>query len=429
MEEDQVVNAKAAKMKLSANHKGGERKVGKDPALSMTKIKQVDVPNTKMPPEQKGTGQAIPTADFADTYTKKMPHGNSTVLTAGSQNQNQKSPPMPKAKSDRPNQETKLTPVKNAIHGTEDDGDQRADFIPQAEFADTYTKKMPHGNKNLKAGNEAGGDGVTVKKPNSLGATTRPKGNTRKAQYLGTDRGTRTVSQITGPKGFSSDPSDAMKRNIKVQKQTGGAHNVVESGVAIQLKGKTKAVFEVVSRRVLRKMIESYKRVGYQVKVRRIEPSWKTDKPFAMLMRESVNAVYNFAPTYARAYRKAALVRFRNIVQGSYSRLYESRYEFNQVIHEAFRKIERAATARYIRGLEPFEVIARISERRNVFDIDILTEATDHQMALRQTVNKIAEAYGLDVNIQHVMVDGVKYRPTQMKPYNVRFTRVIKRFM
>lgn len=427
MEEESVKKAKAQKLKLSSV-KAGERKAGKDPALSQTKIKQVEVPNDKMPPEQKGNGQAIPTADFADTYTKKMPHGKDTLLTKGSQNQNQKSGKMPKATSEKPNQETKLSLVKDPIKNTEDDGNQKADFIPTADFAAKYTTKMPHGSKNLKAGNEEGGEGV--KKPpvaslvSSKGAksasTTRPTANQRKAKGLGDDRATKNVTQISGPSGFSNDPSDAMNRKVPVQKQTGGAHNVVESGVAVKLKGKTKVTFEVVSRRLLKKMVESYKKVGYDVKLQRVQPAWKTNKPLIRALRESVHARMNFAPSVAKQYRKIALGRFRNLVQGSYSRMYESRDDFNQVVWEAFRKVERVARRKYIEGLEPFEVIARIVEGEDEFDIEIMTEATDPHMAARQTVNKIAEAYGLDIAIRHIMVDGKKFNPRSVKPYTPR---------
>ncbi len=425
MEEESVKAAKAQKQKLSTV-KAGERKAGKDPALSQTKIKQIEVPKDKMPAEQKGSGQAIPTADFADTYTKKMPHGNKT-LNAGA-TENQKSPKMPKSKSDKPNQETKLSLVKNPIKNTEDDGDQKADFIPTADFASSYTKKMPHGAKNLKAGNEEGGEGVKKPKVASLtqskgaksASTTRPTANQRKAKGLGDDRATKKVTQIAGPKGFSKDPSDAMNRKVKVQKQTGGAHNVVESGIAVYLKGKRKATFEVVSRDLLKKMVESYENVGYKVQLRKYQPEWKSNKPLIDALRESVHAKMNFAPKVAKEYRKIALMRFRNLVQGSYSRMYESRDDFNKVVWKAFKKIEAVAKQRYVEGLEPFEVIARMIHDDVEVDVEIMTEATDHQMACRQTIHKLAEEYGLDVSIRHIMVDGRKHVPAKVKPYTPR---------
>ena len=435
LEEDQIKKATAQKMK-KPSVKAGERKAGKDPALSQTKIKQVEAPKKDMP-AGKEVGSFIPDADFAGNYTKKMPHGNDTLLTKGGANQNQKSPKMPKSTSENPNQETQLKLVKDPIKNTEDDGDQKADFIPTADFAASYTKKMPHGDKNLKAGNEEGGEGL--KKPKVAGlaaskgakadATTRPKANQRKAAKLGTDRGTKKVQQIKSPSGFSSDPSDAMSRKVKWEKQTGGAHNVVESGVVVKLKGKTKATFEVVSRDVLRKMAESYKKAGYELKFQRTQPSWKSDKVFLTLLRESVHAAMNFAPKYAKAYRKAALSRFRSLSQGSYTSLYEGRDGFNQVVWNAFRQIENKAKDRYVEALEPFEVIARISDGKDDFDIEIMTEASDHGMALRQTYHKIAETYGLDVKLKHVFVDGTKYSPKQIGAYIPRFRGVIAKYV
>ena len=435
LEEDQIKKATAQKMK-KPSVKAGERKAGKDPALSQTKIKQVEAPKKDMP-AGKEVGNFIPQADFAKSYTDKMKHGNDTVLTKGGQNQNQKSPKMPKSTSETPNQETKLSLVKDPIKGTEDDGEQKADFIPQADFAKKYTDKMPHGDKNLKAGNEEGGEGLKKPKVASLSAskgahadaTTRPKANQRKAAKLGTDRGTKKVQQVKGPSGFSSDPSDAMNRKVKWEKQTGGAHNVVESGVVVKLKGKTKATFEVVSRDVLRKMAESYKKAGYELKFQRTQPSWKSDKVFLTLLRESVHASMNFAPKYAKAYRKAALSRFRTLSQGSYTSLYEGRDGFNQVVWSAFRQIEKKAKSRYVEGLEPFEVIARISDGEDDFDIEIMTEASDHGMALRQTYHKIAETYGLDVVLKHVFVDGTKYSPKQIGAYIPRFRGAIAKYV
>jgi len=50
-------------------------------------------------------------------------------------------------------------------------------------------------------------------------------------------------------------------------------------------------------------------------------------------------------------------------------------------------------------------------------DIELLTEATDHQMALRLVRNKLMEQFGLAADIRHIFVDGTKYSPDQIEEW------------
>jgi hypothetical protein len=58
-----------------------------------------------------------------------------------------------------------------------------------------------------------------------------------------------------------------------------------------------------------------------------------------------------------------------------------------------------------------------VAESGAIDDVEILSEATDHQMALRLIRNKLMEEYGLDTNIKFVFVDGTKYMPEQIREW------------
>lgn len=414
MEEDEVKKATAQKMKLSQNRK--PREVGKpgDPSTKLTKISQVEVPGaskaakkaSKTTKSSDKTG--IPQAKLAGEYVDKMDKPKMSSA------KNEKSPKVPSVKQGpKPNQTTKTKETKGAIKNTEA-GSTKSEF-PSADYADTYTKKMPHGNKNLKAS----GDQVpTITKPkvDSMGATTRPKGGERKASGLG-DAKKDKPKQIDKPGGSLPTPKDAPKP-VKWDTNKQG-HNVIES-VEIRLGGKPKARFDVVNRNVVKRMVESYAKHGYELEVvRSSKPAaWKSDKKLLGLIREAVDAKHNFVPKMAEAARKRAMNRFFQINRSNYNSLYESNGEFAKTLHEAFGVVMEKAEQKYMDRLEVFECMARVSIDGDVADLEIVTEATGHEMALRQVRNEIAEEYGLETEIKHIFVDGKKYRPNQITSWS-----------
>jgi len=418
-EKDEMKKVTAQKLKLSKHRKSQEVKNIKDPSLKLTKIKQVDANGEEGKKSDKG-GSFIPQADFAHKYTDKMPHGQGPADGAG--DINQKSPKGAKAVSLTPNQQTKLKVVKKTLQKTEDDGDQKAAALPTAKFAHEYTDKMPHGSKNLGDGKSEGGEGQNDPKVAKMAGGPTRKGGTRNAKNLGDVPGgdKKKTAQIKQHQDNMPSTKDSLKwKDGKYKKETGGAHNVVESGIALQLRGKTKATFEIVDRGVLNRMVENYESFGYKVDVKRVQPSWKTDRIFLRMVRESINAKYNFAPKTQANLRKAALNRFANIVKGSYNNLYESRQQYVSTIMAAYKKIESLAEGKYLDGLEIYQCTARIKVEEGVTgDLEIITEATDHQMALRQVRNQIAEEYGLDTKFAHIFVDGKKYKPSEIKGYS-----------
>ncbi len=421
IEADEMKKVTAQKLKVEKARKPREVGSIKDFSTNLTKIKQVEVPKSEGKTSDKDSNSIIPQADFASTYTDKMPHGQGP---GGGKGTNQKSGKAPSATSMKPNQQSKMKEIKGSIKRTDADGSQSAMALPQAEFAHTYVDKMAHGNKTLGGGNEAGGDGVSKPPVAKVKGGATRAGGSRSATRLGELPGGDKANPANVGEPSKTDTrktKDSIKK-VSWKKETGGSHNVIESGVVVKLRGKTKAVFDVVSTDVLHRMVENYQRFGYEVSLGRTsDVSWKKDSKFLGLLREAVNAKYNFAPQTQAKLRKQALNRFASLTRGSYNSMYESRQDYVHTIREAFLKIEGMAEGKYLDGLEIFECIARVKiEEDTIADLEIITEATDHHMALRQVRNQVAEEYGLDVKIGHIFVDGKKYSPRQIRHYSVK---------
>lgn len=425
LEAEEVKKATVAKMK----HRNRGSKEIKNPTAAVKKSERHDqitqiVQDGKFTADvapAKGNDDIVPQADFADSYTQKMPHGQTAGMGKG---ENEKSPKGVGTTGMTPNQTTKLKQVNNEIKGTDDDGNQKVFTIPQAKFADEYTKKMDHG----KAGgttNEDGSSGEPKKASwdKMAGGPTRAGG--KKTAKLGDntvgakDKDSQKADQVDGHQKREKAPSDAIAwGSSDYKKETHGAHNVVESGVTVTLNGKRKAAFEVVSHKVLNQMQENYARHGYELEFVRTDAAWKRDAKFIKALRESIHAKFNHAPNFAAQARKEAMHRFGQLCKGSFNDLYESRDEFVNTMGEAFKKIEAIAEDKYIDGLEFFDCGARIVVEGDTVDLEIVTQATDKHMACRQVRNSLQEEYGFSTEIKHIFVDGEKFAPTQIREYS-----------
>ena len=425
IEADEVKKATVAKMK---DRNRGTKEI-KNPTAAVAKSERHDnitqiVHDSNFTADvapKKGDDNLVPQADFADTYTKVMPHGQTGGM--GSKGENQKSPKGVGTKGMNPNQTTKLKQVKNEIKGTDDDGSQKVFTIPQAKFADEYTKTMKHGEAGGTT-NEDGASGEPGKRSYGKmeGGPTRSGG--KKTAKLGDntvgakDKDSQKADQVDGTKKRESSPSDAMTwGSADYKKETHGSLNVVESGVAVTLKGKRKATFEVVSHKVLNQMLENYAQHGYELELVRIDAAWKKDAKFLKALKESIHAKYNHAPNFAKSARKAAQQRFGQLCRESYNTLYESRHEFVQTMGAAFKRIEALAENKYVDSLEFFDCGARLTVDGNIIAEEIVTQATDKHMACRQIRNALHEEYGFDVNIKHIFVDGEKFTPAKIREY------------
>lgn len=423
LKEDEVKKAQVAKLKLSSNRKSKEIK---NPTAGQKRSERFDTltqvvqdPNFTADVPPKNTKDFIPTAQYAKDYTDNMPHGSTSGTGIGKKGENQKSPKIMSTKGMKPNQATKLKEIPGAVQGTEDD-DSKIFAFTQAKYAKDYTDAMPHGGQTLKASSETGGEPPA----RSYDKTNPTRGGGKRDAKLGGDivgsttKDSQHPTQVTHSGKFSPESPDALKWGGATWGKEKGGHNVVESGVIVSLKGKQKATYEVVSTEVLKRIAESYSNLGYDVEFTRTEDvSWKKDRKFLTLLRESINAGYNFAPKYRKALRRAALKRLGSLVQGSYNSVYESRQEFVETVVTAFKKIEEIAETKYLKSLDVYECQARVKLEGEYYDIPAVTEATGDHMALRQIRNRMFEDYGFDTEIKHIFIDGRKYTTKKIEEY------------
>ncbi len=435
-EADEVKKAAVAKLK---NRNSGKKEI-KNPTAGLGRSERFDqltqvVQDGKFTVDvapKGGDENLVPQADFAEKYTDTMATGKTGGM--GGSGENQKSPKGIGVTGMTPNQTTNLKQVGNQwgkVAKTEDDGEQKTFTIPQADFAQTYTDQMKHG----VAGGTTAEDGSAADPSKRSygkmdGGPTRAGGK-RDAKLgndvVGTkDKDTQKVDQVTGPTGDHAQPSDAMKWKDKqgAKTETGGAQNIyketVESGVTVTLNGKSKATFEVVSHNVLRRMAENYAHYGYNVEFTRTPTTWKKDRVFISRLRESIHAKYNFAPNFAKQARKAAMQRFGQLCRTSYNELYEDRQAFVSTMGAAFRKIENLAEDKYLDSLEFFDCMCRCVIEGDENDFEVITQATDKNMAARQVRNQIHENYGFDTKIKHIFVDGEKFTPKKIREYRAK---------
>jgi hypothetical protein len=380
---------------------GKSKTVGSPKDLSgrKDKVSQIDVPTQHKSPTKKASAgkgaPGIPQAKRADEMDLVPVPKTSTA-------KNQKSPATPATKKTSPNQTTKMKEITGAIKGTEA-GKATKGGIPAADFADTYTKGMARGSATL--GTK---DGKTpeVKAPTaaSLNGTTSPA---RKAASMKTPVDQKKVTQVTGPTGSMKTPSDAGKvpswdKNIQ-------GHNVMES-VQIVVNGRAKATFGVINRDVAAKLVESYKQYGYAVSVQRgPDAAWKKDRTLLRTIFESVHASHNNAPETSRRLAKAAMNRFFQVTQGDYNTMYESRQQFSRTLQTAFNRIMEQADLKYRQSLDVVEGMVRVEVNGEVIDLDMITQARDTDMALRNFRNEAIEEYGFGAKIKHIFIEGQKY--------------------
>ncbi len=389
---------------------GKSRIVGKPKDLSSKRstIKQIEVPTShkgKKPSKTAGKGKGgIPTAKTADELYNQLPVPKMSAA------KNQKSPASPKVVSRKTNQTSKQTVVKNPIKHTEG-GKSSGAGIPAADYADVYTKKMPHGGTLGTTGGKKGSE-VNAPKAADLRGTTKTRTSPAKIR---SQKANQSAPQVTYGKGFVSSPSDAPAK-IKVAKHVKG-HNVMES-VKIMINGTPKATFGVIHKDVAAKLVESYKKFGYDVELHRDDSSaWKQDRALLKKIYESVDAYYNGAPRTAQKLRKAAMDRFFAVSQSDYNTMYESRQQFSRTLKAAFGRIMEQADLKYRRSLNVVEGLARVEVGDDVVDLDMITQARDTNMALRNFRNEIVEEYGFNAKMKHVFINGRKYQPDDIQEW------------
>lgn len=375
--------------KVEFNKKSGKVKAPTDPASKLTTIKQVEV-NGEMPEPGKGTVVKGNTKS-ANEVVDEVPYGIKTK--AGKKGKDLK-PSV--AKGPKPKQEPSLKKVSES-----------SSFIPDGS---DILKDLPRGSKALGGTKKAD----KIKKPatpKTIASTTRP---TSKEVGKPKEKGASSIKQIKGPKGALPTPSDAGKTpKFDVSK----SKNIVESGVQVYVNNQPKSKFGIVGTEALSRLVENYRGFGYEVELRKTGAEWKSDVTLRRLMHECVDAKYNGLDDMSKDIRNEALNHFKTIVNSDYSGLYESRNEFTKVVVEAFNQIERNVEKSYLKNLKIYECQARFEHKDDVYDLEIVTEATDEGMAVRQIANQIAETQGISSEIKHIFVEGIKFTADDIHPW------------
>jgi len=408
--ESEEVKASYSTMKAPDTGSRQVKVSNSDGKPKVTKVAQVEVPTSHSGGGKKSTSvkgdMGIPQSGRGDEIVGKM------GVPSWSTNKNEKSPATPAVAKTKPNQSTKTKEVTGAIKRTEDGKGPKANSIPAAEFADTYTAKMPHGSKTMSTSSDRTPE-VKAPKAANLNGTTNPA---HKAASMKTrEPGSQTVTQVNHSGKMTSNPSDAPGKPTWETKVKG--HNVLES-VSISINGKPKASFGVIHRDVAKRMVESYKSFGYDVAVTRSKnAAWKQDRALLAAVFESVDAHYNGAPKSASKARKAAMDRFFSVSQSDYNTMYESRQQFTQTLKTAFDRLMEQADLKYRQSLTVMEGIARVTVGDEVIDLDMVTSARDIDMALRNFRNELVEAYGFNAKINHIFVDAQKFTTRDIKEW------------
>lgn len=399
-----------------AKPNGKAKKVGNpsNRSTKTTRVTQVEVPKSYRSKTSKGktvsAKMGIPAAEYAGDIAdrhEKAPDWSSA--------KNEKSPKTPTMKRNKPNQTTKFKEIKGAVKNTDGGKDsKKVGGIPSAEQPTTFIGKAQSGNTGKGRGK---GRDKALKAPTAakLSGTTAP---TRSAAKLPKSMdSSKTVSQVkhTGGKQKSTSEAPATPKWEKV----GKGHNVLES-VQITLDGRRKSSFDVIHKDVARKLVENYRSFGYDVSVVKSDKpaAWKSDKQFLKAVYEAIDANYNNAPVSSSRARKAAMNRFFELSTGDYNAMYESRQHFTKTIKSAFDFIMERVDTKYRQNLNIYEGICRVETKDGVMDVEMITQARNTDMALRNFRNEVMEDMGFNTDIRHIFVEGEKFLPGDIKEWS-----------
>lgn len=374
-----------------------------DPSTKITSIKQVSMP--KEQDRKSGTHpDFVLQAETAANYVDKMDRG--IFRDNGKSGAPKGTPSVSRMKPNQSTKQEKVTP--NMQKGNRKSEKGSSQLWTTAEMAGHYVDQMDRGNIYSKP---TPSTGVSAPEAKNLHGTTRPKPSQKKANL---DRHPVKDQPAVG------HPSDNYPMAPGHPAKKTWEH--VKSGVMVRVNESVKAQFDIVSESVLRRMVENFRRFGYQAVVERSNrtPAWKSDKMFMQTIHEAVAAKENQAPALYRKLGSNALNRLYHLCGRDFNDLYESRNDFLKTVKTAFAKIMENAVQNYRKDLDLFVGKARIVAEGKTADVEILAEGTDHQMALRLIRNRLMEQFGLDANIKFIFIDGTKYLPEQIRDWYPR---------
>jgi hypothetical protein len=377
-----------------------------NPSTQITAIKQVTMP-PQVHRESETHNTFVLQADLAGSYVDKM--GRGIFEVDGDSGAPKGTPDVKRMTPNQKPAEKKVSPEMQK--GSRKSEASNSQLWPAAEMAGNYVDAMPRGNiyseDNSDGGNRLAG-GVTAPKAKDLHGTTRPKSSQKTADM------TRWPHKDQPAPG---EPGD----NYPIPREAPPKRKVehLKSGVLVRVNESVKARFDIVSDTVLKRLAESYERFGYKVRFEASnhQPAWKADRKFLALVNEAVSAKSNQSQVFEKRLINAAWNRLYQLCQDDYNTMYESRDEFLYTIKLGLKKIMESAERQYRKGLNLFIGQARIISEGKMADVEIISEAIDHQMALRLIRSKLLEQFGLNTGIKYIFIDGTKYLPEQVKEW------------
>jgi len=276
-------------------------------------------------------------------------------------------------------------------------------FIPTAKLAGEYTNKMGRGNPTNKSKMK-----TKPNKPKYLvnkGTTTY---RSPKEVKVSKKSWSNKVTQVKANSAKPGMPKDSPLTPVW-QKSNTNALNVMES-VQFVINGSPKSSFEFINKSVAKTLKEQYTSFGYDVKIRKTKNNRVLEnKQLHRLMFETIDAHYNDVPSESRTGYKKAFNKFFELSQGNYNSIYESKIQFVETMKSAFNRIMEQAHTAYRKNLTIFEGLVRVKANEDIIDLDVVTQATNVDMALRNFRNEIIENYGFAAEIRHIFLEGTKY--------------------
>jgi hypothetical protein len=314
-----------------------------------------------------------------------------------------KTPAYKKAEKTSPAPARRTVFVKKVKDGN--DG-KKVSKLPVAKAAYDTAAVMPTGAKvfSNKKNSDAVKKRVAVKK---LGDTA--KLNPKEMKAIHKNKPT-TVKRMVKP--------DDSPKKVSWRTKSNGI-NVVES-VQVYVNGKPKAKFGIINSEVATKLVERYESFGFDVTLHNNPAAWKSDAVLLKAVFESVDAEYNNAPSSSKRARSVAMNRFFELARPDYNNLYESKQQFAHTVKSAFNLVMERADAKYRKSLHVLEGVARVELGEDIIDIDLITQARNTDMAIRNFRNEIVEEYGFSAKIKHIFIEGKKFTPANINEWSSR---------
>lgn len=262
--------------------------------------------------------------------------------------------------------------------------------------ANDIESKLPTGSKNLSSG-----DGKT------LSTKIKVKADNIK------DHNDSEIKNVSRNDKIIVKKHDAIKITdnmigVKAPKVKTDGNKVYESNIILNINGKPKATYNIISKKVLKTLVENYKNIGFTMSYNSTgkKEIWKESVDFKKFIMNAVDAKYNKLDNIYKSNIKEAYNILYSMYKNDFdSSLYESKNDFDTLIKIKLSDIIKEAINSYNNKLKIFYCNASLAGKKSV---EIVIEAIDADTAARLSQSTIIENYGFD-KIKSIVIDGEKY--------------------